>query len=327
MNKLLINVRWIAYAILILVDGIITVLSMSSLVQDRPTSIGLGIIGAAIVLLMTWLFLSGIREKGTKRIIMLSSWLLGVIVVVSLNWAYTGTILRTQSQSVEINTSDESFDKGVKQKQINAIQTQIDSLITQQSKLNQWQEKAREAIQKDIDGDNDKLAKLQDVGESKKIGKEVSAINVFDKMAKPMGWDSGTMSDLWWLMAFLMLQLFAVLTAPKGDEDEPEIQRVKKSVTIKSLTDIEIRKWVSIIWRNSRNGERSMIMGKELLMSEMEKSDIVFYRRWHDVLVKRAIKAGLMTSEGMILKGEQEALNKLVGSGEKIEEKVGNMII
>ena len=218
MKKILALARWIAYVLLLVTDITITVLSMISIGHNPVEKTGLGIIGAVIVILGTYLFLTGIRAKSWERMIRLGAWILSVVLIVAINWAFTSTMLRTQTANSKDTQSEQSFDEQVRQKSIVTTQSEIDVLTKKLSIVNIWMEKDRKAITDDLRTAKESLKELTAV---KRIEvNQVVSMDVFGKMAA-FGISAETMSSFWWLLAFLVLQLFSVLTAPKPEEDAP----------------------------------------------------------------------------------------------------------
>jgi uncharacterized protein YlxW (UPF0749 family) len=218
MKQILSLARWIAYILLLVTDITITVLSMISIGHNPVEKTGLGIIGAVIVILGTYLFLTGIRSKSWERLIRLGSWILSVVLIVAINWAFTSTMLRTQTANLKDTQSEQSFDEQVRQKSIVTTQSEIDALTKKLSTVSIWMEKDRKAIASDLQTAKESLKELTSI---KRVEvNQVVSMDVFGKMAA-FGISAETMSSFWWLLAFLVLQLFAVLTAPKPEEDAP----------------------------------------------------------------------------------------------------------
>lgn len=109
------------------------------------------------------------------------------------------------------------------------------------TELNKWQDRERLAITKAIDDENARLDRLMQKEETTvKKNETVQAVNVFKKMS--LGTNSEIVSDLWWLLAFLVAQLFTVLAAPKADED----QQTRHRRTRKPKAEAE--NWSELVW-------------------------------------------------------------------------------
>jgi len=224
-KQLLEKLRYIGYLIIIVVDCGITFLSMMSLGHNALAGFGLGALGVVIVLLMTWVFLRGIRAKGIERLIYLGSWLLCCLLVVSLNWGFTRQNIFSQSSNAQTIQEDVLFDRQTRQKEIESTQKQIDALVDKLDKVNVWRESDRKAIDDDIKTARARLVELRKPSE-RVTDAGVSALSVFDKMAEPIGLKGQDVSNWWWLVAFVTLQLLAVLSAPKTDA--PIVKRKRR---------------------------------------------------------------------------------------------------
>jgi hypothetical protein len=232
--------KLIGYGLLLAVDEAITVLSMFSVGHSIPEKIGLAIFAFIIVLLGAWVFLSGIRAKGAERLIKLGAWVLSVVLIVAINWAFTRTMIQTQSSDTESVQTTTAKQTEVKQKQIDLSLKSIEVLQNRLAELNKWQDKERDSITKAITDENARLDKLMAKEETTTHKIEgVQAMNVFKKMS--LGTNSEIVSDLWWLLAFLVAQLFTVLAAPKSDDDVP--MRRKRTPRVPKPEDLTESVW------------------------------------------------------------------------------------
>lgn len=247
---LLERLRYIGYLVIIAVDCGITFLSMMSLGHNALAGAGLGALGVVIVLLMTWVFLRGIRVKGIERIIYLSSWILCCLLIVLLNWGFTRQNIISQSSNASTLQEDATFDRQIRQKEIESTQKQIDALVDKLGIVNVWREADRKAINDDIKTARERLIELRKpVERTTDMG--VSALSVFDKMAEPFGIKGQDASTWWWLIAFVVLQLLAVLAAPKNDDETkaPRKPREVKAIDWNRL----VAEWTNANWMSVRN--------------------------------------------------------------------------
>jgi hypothetical protein len=252
--------KLIGYVLLLGIDEAITVLSMLSVGHSVPEKIGLASFGFIIVLLGAWVFLSGIRSHGPERYIKLGAWVLSVFLVVSINWAFTRTMIRTQSSTVSNTQADTEFDKQTREKQINGYLDKIETLTKKLDTVNVWREADRKAISDDIDKANAEIEKLKVKPTVTTI--EVNSVNVFEKMSAPVGGNQELISDLWWALLFTVAQIFTVLAAPKSDDKRPRRKhapRITRDVSMRRLVEW----WVSTNWMGIRTGKSRTILSRE----------------------------------------------------------------
>jgi len=322
MKRILNIVRYIAYIIVLVVDGAITVLSMTSLGHTPMISIFLGIIGGAIVMLMTWMFLTGIRNKGIERVVKLGTWFLAVVLIVSLNWAFTSQNILIQTDASTTQKEDITFQVEFRKTQILSTQDQIEKLIEKESKLNIWQTDERQSINEAIEKARSELTILLDNKIELNEKEIISALNVFDKMAVPLNWAAKDMSDLWWILAFLILQLFAVLTAPKNEDD---IEVKKKRKYTRHYTDLELNKaietWIKINWMGKRTGKDDKILPKDIFFNFMKNRNEVFDGNTYNLIYKTAINNKILDNLTILIEDEEEAI-KIIKKNIKINNIV-----
>jgi hypothetical protein len=303
MKRILETLRWIAYVFLISVDGIVTVISMASLGHKVEHSVALGIIGAVLILLMTWVFLKGIRAKGIERGIFLGAWLLACVLVVSINWSFARQNLFTQTTTIIESREQEQFEESIRRREIESTQKEIDILIEKLEKVNIWREKDREQINTDIKSAKDRLDELKKPIVKKK--ETTSSMSIFSKMANLTGLNEEQTADLWWIVAFLILQVFAVLAAPKGEEDEKTIKQRKKRVKIDYVEWVD--HWVSANWMAVRTGREGP---RKILPEKVFFEYIRNHWRTFPVSIYRTIRRAAQTTETIdddVIKEENEA--------------------
>jgi hypothetical protein len=250
MKRLLDAFKLIGYGLLLLIDEAITVLSMWSVGHTLPEKIGLASFGFIIVLLGAWVFLSGIRAKGAERWVKLGAWVLSVCLIVAINWAFTRTMIRTQSSTVSTEQADTGFDERIRQTQIDGYLKQIEALTKKLDLVNVWREADRKAIAEDIDKANAAIKDLSIKPLTYKT-QDVSSLNVFQKMSAPVGGNQDLIADLWWILVFLVAQLFTVLAAPKNDDETKPARKPREPKTID--WNRLIAEWVSANWMSVRN--------------------------------------------------------------------------
>lgn len=311
MKRILELSRWIAYVVLIVVDGIITVMSMWSLGNELAHSIGLGIIGAVLILLMTWVFLKGIRAKGVERGIYLGAWVLAVVLVVTLNWSFARTSLFAQASKAEASSEMAQIESDVRKREIESTQRQIDALVSKLETVSVWREKDREAIEADLVSAREHLAGLLKPVE--RNTERVSSVSVFKKMASPIGGNEEQTADFWWLLAFLLLQVFAVLAAPKGDEDaQTKVKRKKREKKPDDWTEW-VTQWVRYNWvavRTMKPGPR-MILGDDVF-HRFVKDQWREFPDWRHKRIKAAAQSlGILNDVTIVVEDEAEAVKKI----------------
>ena len=312
-KSLLNRLRYIGYIIIIIVDCGITFLSMMSLGHNTIAGIGLGALGVVIVYLMTWVFLLGIRVKGIKSLIYLSAWILCCLLIISLNWAFTRQNITSQSFSISTGREDAAFDRQTRQREIESTMKQIDALVNKLDKVNVWREADRKAIDDDIKGARGRLAELRKPVE-RSTDEGVGALSVFDKMAAPFGLKGQDASDWWWLIAFVALQLLAVLAAPKADEDaSARRKRTPRASKPEDLTEV-VWWWVWGHWtciRAGRNPPHRLLPFHDF--------DVFIRARFREIPERVYQRIGAAAQRAGVIEGEEirelneEAARKKIG--------------
>jgi hypothetical protein len=320
MKRILELARWIAYGLLLVVDGVIMIMSMASLGHRLEHAIGLGIIGAVLVLLMTWVFLKGIRAKGIERGIYLGAWALAVVLVVSLNWAFTRQNLFAQSERVTEQQETTAFEHRIRREQIESTQAEITALVEKLAKVNIWREADRKAIDDDLKTARERMDRLLEQKSEKT--ETVTSVSVFRKMSDPIKMTEEQTADLWWVLAFLLLQVLAVLAAPKGEEDGAAPKKKKRSAPKERSVDWSewVTQWVKFNWvavRTSKPGPR-MILADEVF-HEFVTSHWRAFPDWRHQQIKRAAQeSGSLDGTTILIEDEAESVKKII---KRLDEK------
>lgn len=311
MKVLLNRLRYIGYLVIIIVDCGITFLSMMSLGHNILAGFGLGALGVVIVLLMTWVFLRGIRVKGLEKGIYLFTWIVCCILIISLNWGFTRQNISSQSTNAQTSRDNADFDRKTKRDEIESTQKQIAALIDKLDKVNVWRESDRKAIDDDIKTARARLADLRKpIEHSTDSG--VSALSVFDKIAEPFGWKGQDVSNWWWLIAFVAMQLLAVIVAPKGEDDaaQPKRKAARKPVDLAEW----IERWVNTNWMSVRNPTQAApysILPVDVFMRYLRTRWRAFPLQRYRAIGKAAQGAGVIDGTTIIEENEKEAITKI----------------
>jgi hypothetical protein len=311
-KNLLERLRYIGYLIIVFVDCGITFLSMMSLGHNQLAGAGLGALGVVIVLLATWVFLKGIRLRGSEKAIYLGAWIICCVLIVSLNWGFTRQNLSSQSDNVQTLQEDAAFERESRQREINSTQNQIDALVDKLDKVNVWREADRKSINDDLKEAKDKLSELkQPINKSIDIG--VSGLSVFDKMAEPFGLKGKDVSNWWWLIAFVALQLLAVLAAPKSDDKRPRRKhapRITRDVSMRRLVEW----WVSTNWMGIRTGKSRTILPRESFDKFTSERWQPFPGDRYDAILQAANRTQVIDGAEIREADEAAAIKRILGN-------------
>ena len=218
MKKILALARWIAYVILLCTDVFVAVSSMLN-TGDNPLEHIVGaVIGGCLCILGIFLFLQGIRTKGVERFIYLSTWILSVIMIVSINWGSKLQSLKVQSANNQSSENTQTLTTNTTGKEIDLALQQKTELIIKLSKTSEWRPLDIKKINEDIVTVDLKIAELK---KEKPREKKIVSSGVFANMGGVFGVDSYLTASWWWFIAFLTLQLISVIVAPKPKDDAP----------------------------------------------------------------------------------------------------------
>jgi hypothetical protein len=221
--------KLIGYGLLLVADAAITFLSMYSVGHIQWVKIILAIIGVIILLVGAWVFLTGIRAKGTEKIIKIGVWLFSLVLLVSANWAFTGSILENKTERTSTEKDSTKKEETTTEKFIALSFHNIEVYSAKIEKLNQWQERERESITKAIQAEKDTIKELNKKPDIVTILKESEdSMNIFEEMAAPLGGDTKLVSRLWWLLLFIVAQTLTVFAAPKTDAPERKRKRRRR---------------------------------------------------------------------------------------------------
>lgn len=313
--------KLVGYILLLLIDEGITVLSMWSVGHSDAEKIGLAAFGFIIVLLGAWVFLSGIRSKGPERVAKLSAWAVSVALIVSINWAFTRTMIRTQSSTVQSSQAETESDRKLRESRIESYQKQVDVLMKKLDIVNVWREADRAAIQKDIDDANAKIDKLSEKPEVKQDEQQIQSMNVFEKMASPIGGNQELMADIWFVLVFLVAQLFTVLAAPKSDDKPTRKRREHKPRESMSIPKL-VGWWVTTNWMGVRTGKSTRILPRDAFDKFTAERFPQFPLARYEEILQAAIRTQAIDGDEIREADETTAIKRILASmGKKKEDQ------
>jgi hypothetical protein len=216
--------KLVGYILLLIADEVITVRSFYSVGEFFLAGFG-----GVIVLIGAWVFLDAIRRKGAEKWLKLIAWGGSVLLIVFLNWAFVLSSITVQSADVTSDTKAQTFATTTNERQITQALDTIDMYTRKLADLNKWQDKERKDISDRISEQNALIAELKPKKSlTSEVKENVKTTEVFRKMSTLFGGNESLTSSAWWILAFLVAQLFTVLAAPKANEDAPIVKRKRR---------------------------------------------------------------------------------------------------
>jgi hypothetical protein len=208
LSILLEKTKVIVYLILVTVEVAVSALAMWSLGHNTTMSFILSIIGISVSILAIYLFLNGINSKGFTKWINIFAWGIYVILFTLLNWSWTIGNLVQETNSFNYQELAKASDN----KEYLANLERIDNLTARLTNMNQWATESIKVVQEQVNTlriQNDEIRKRLEAPV------EVKSKGTFDTMGSLFEGNSDLTAKFWWLSAFLLLEFFTVLVAPR----------------------------------------------------------------------------------------------------------------
>jgi hypothetical protein len=208
LSILLEKTKVIVYLILVTVEVAVSALAMWSLGHNTTMSFILSIIGISVSILAIYLFLNGINSKGFTKWINIFAWGIYVILFTLLNWSWTIGNLVQENNSFNYQELAKESDK----KEYLANLERIDNLTARLTNMNQWATESIKVVQEQV---NTLRAQNDEIRKRLEAPVEVKSKGTFDTMGSLFEGNSDLTAKFWWLSAFLLLEFFTVLVAPR----------------------------------------------------------------------------------------------------------------
>jgi len=199
-----IDLKLIAYGTLVTVEVILTGLAMFSLGHNLTVSIGLVIIGVVCTLLGVYLFIQG----GTVGKLV---WFVYAVLFVLLNWSWTvNNLIAETGETVQVQV-----DRTADREELANNTAMIGTILEAIAKAPAWGTEKLESLEKRIEGLEERNKEIKAL---LSVPVKVASLGTFDTMGDLFGLDGLSMARFWWLGAFVIMQGFMVIVAPRRAE-------------------------------------------------------------------------------------------------------------